>query len=176
MKKFTTLGLAGLMLFGGTALFAGDNVEENMASTPELLKRWGSSQFATLLPTGGPKGKPAIRIASGASDANRQIQYKLDLDKVRGKVIELSADVKAENVSQPPKHYLGVKMMIVITKADGTRQYVDITTGKSGSYEWRECKVKAAIPTNAKEVAISLGLQSAMGAVYFSDIDVEIDD
>ena len=55
MKKFTTLGLAGLMLFGGTALFAGDNVEENMASTPELLKRWGSSQFATLLPTGGPK-------------------------------------------------------------------------------------------------------------------------
>lgn len=103
MKKFTTLGLAGLMLFGGTALFAGDNVEENMASTPELLKRWGSSQFATLLPTGGPKGKPAIRIASGASDANRQIQYKLDLDKVRGKVIELSADVKAENVSQPPQ-------------------------------------------------------------------------
>lgn len=27
MKKFTTLGLAGLMLFGGTALLAGDNVE-----------------------------------------------------------------------------------------------------------------------------------------------------
>ena len=78
MKKFTTLGLAGLMLFGGTALFAGDNVEENMASTPELLKRWGSSQFATLLPTGGPKGKPAIRIAGGASDANRQIRYNYD--------------------------------------------------------------------------------------------------
>ena len=63
MKKFTTLGLAGLMLFGGTALFAGDNVEENMASTPELLKRWGSSQLATLLPTGGPKGKFASPAA-----------------------------------------------------------------------------------------------------------------
>ena len=38
MKKFTTLGLAGLMLFGGTALFAGDNVEERSLSFPPMSK------------------------------------------------------------------------------------------------------------------------------------------
>lgn len=176
MKKITILSLVGLILCCGVAIWADDDIENNMASTPELLKKWSNSSAATLLPNGGPKGRPAIKITNDKPDASRLIQYQLDLNQVRGKIIELTADVKAENVSKGPKNYLGIKLMIIVTQADNTKKHFDIMIGKSGSYNWRDYEVKAEIPQDAKKVTLCLGLQSATGAVYFSDIDVDVDD
>lgn len=101
--------------------------------------------------------------------------FPVPIDKVRGKTIVLSAKVKGENISKPDKSYLGIKMMLVITGADGKINYPD-TARITGSFDWRELKTVATVPPDAKSVTIQIGLQNSTGSIFFSDLELEEQD
>lgn len=75
--------------------------------------------------------------------------FKVDIDKVRGKTVKLSAKVKGENISKPDKPYLGIKMMMTVTMADGRIDYPD-TTRLTGDFGWRELKTVTTVPPDAE--------------------------
>lgn len=101
--------------------------------------------------------------------------FKVDIDKVRGKTVKLSAKVKGENISKPDKPYLGIKMMMTVTMADGRIDYPD-TTRLTGDFGWRELKTVTTVPPDAKSVTIQIGLQGSTGTIYFSDLELDEED
>ena len=177
MKKINLL-LAALVC--GCTAFAGD-LYDDLANTPEQLKKWqGNLKVAKLLPNGGPEGKYAVEINCDKNTQYGIIRFNLPVNKVKGKKIEISAKVKAENVATVKKvNFVGVKFMLFVQTADGKRFYPEgasVIKSRTGSYDWKEIETKFAIPANATIARVELGLQEASGKVLFSDIDVEIDD
>lgn len=143
---------------------------EDPAATAEQLRRWEGAGFAAFLPDGREKGRPAIRIDSSDASASCQLRIPVALEEVRGRTVELTAELKAEKVQRPGAAYLGIKLMLVVTGADGKLRYHDLMEGKSGSYDWRQCRIRAEIPPDARRVMLQLGLQNAAGSVSFSGI------
>lgn len=170
MKLFRNAAFGALLL--GAFAVAADDICENPIKTPEALKAWRNASAMTFLPDGGPENASAVKIT--ATDAAKPVMASLPvaIDKVRGKTVVLSAKVKGENISKPEKPYLGIKMMLVITGADGKINYPD-TARVTGSFDWRELKTMATIPPDAKSVIIQIGLQNSTGSVYFSDLELE---
>lgn len=173
MKLFRNAAFGALLL--GAFAVAADDIGENLIKTPEALKAWRNAAAMTFLPDGGPENASAVKIT--ATDAAKPVMASLPvaIDKVRGKTVILSAKVKGENISKPEKPYLGIKMMLVITGADGKMNYPD-TARITGNFDWRELKTVATIPPDAKSVMIQIGLQNSTGSVYFSDLDLEEQD
>lgn len=154
----------------GTPLHPG----EDPAATAEQLRRWEGAGFAVFLPEGREKGRPAIRIDSPDATASRQLRIPVALEAVRGHAVELEAELKAEKVQRPDAAYLGIKLMLVITGADGKLRYHDLMEGKYGNYDWRSCRVKVEIPPDVRRVMLHLGLQNAIGTVLFSNIRLNV--
>ena len=133
--KFFRNAVLGAMLFGAFAVSA-DDIYDNMIDTEAALKQWSNAAAMTFLPNGGPESdESAVRIT--ATDAAKPVMafFKVDIDKVRGKTVKLSAKVKGENISKPDKPYLGIKMMMTVTMADGRIDYPD-TTRLTGDFGW----------------------------------------
>ena len=177
MKKVNLL-LAALVCCG--AAFAGD-LYDDMASTPELLNQWqGGKKNVTLLPNAAPEGKYAL--AFDCDDANKTVilRFNVPADKVKGKKVEFSAKIKAENVTQLKKiPVTGIKLMLFIQTASGKKIYTEsrpLANFRAGSYNWKEFETKYNIPADATNVLALIGLQQASGKVLFSDIDFDIED
>ena len=171
MKLFRNVAF-GAVLLGAFAVTAGD-FGDNLIEKADSLKAWRNASLMTFLPDGGPeKGESAVKITATDVAKPAMALFSVPIDKVRGKTVVLSAKVKGENISKPDKSYLGIKMMLVITGADGKINYPD-TTRVTGSFDWRELKTVATIPPDAKSVIIQIGLQNSTGSVYFSDLELE---
>ena len=173
--KFFRNAVLGAMLFGAFAVSA-DDIYDNMIDTEAALKQWSNAAAMTFLPNGGPESdESAVRIT--ATDAAKPVMafFKVDIDKVRGKTVKLSAKVKGENISKPDKPYLGIKMMMIVTMADGKIDYPD-TTRLTGDFGWRELKTVTTVPPDAKSVTIQIGLQGSTGTIYFSDLELDEED
>lgn len=174
MKLFRNAAFGALLL--GAFAVAADDICDNLIKTPEALKAWHNASAMTFLPDGGPE-KDASAVMITATDAAKPVMasFAVAIDKVRGKTVVLSAKVKGENISKPEKPYLGIKMMLVVTGADGKVNYPD-TARVTGSFDWRELKTVATIPPDAKSVMIQIGLQNSTGSVCFSDLGLEEQD
>lgn len=174
MKRFKEI-VFGIMLSGAVVAAAGD-ICDDLLETEDSLKVWHSASVAKFVPDGGPeKGESAIQITSTDASQSRMMYFRVPIEKVRGKTIVLSAMVKGENISKPPKHHLGIKMMMVVTDANGKKSYPD-TTRITGSFDWRKLKTVTAVPTDAKSVSIHIGLQRSSGSIWFSDLELEEQD
>ena len=162
--KFFRNAVLGAMLFGAFAVSA-DDIYDNMIDTEAALKQWSNAAAMTFLPNGGPESdESAVRIT--ATDAAKPVMafFKVDIDKVKGK-----------NISKPDKPYLGIKMMMTVTMADGRIDYPD-TTRLTGDFGWRELKTVTTVPPDAKSVTIQIGLQGSTGTIYFSDLELDEED
>ncbi len=174
MKLFRSVAF-GVVLLGAFVVAAGDLCDD-LIDKADSLKAWRNASVMTFLPDGGPeKGESAVKITAADATKPAMALFPVPIDKVRGKTIILSAKVKGENISKPDKPYLGIKMMLVITGADGKINYPD-TARITGSFDWRELKTMATIPPDAKSVMIQIGLQNSTGSIYFSDLELEEQD
>ncbi len=175
MKIFGKLFL-GAVLAGGAVLGAGDLVKDPI-DTPQAVAKWSNAKMMQFLPTGGPEGEPAVKITP-ADAKGINCELPLDITKIRGKILEASADIKGDDITKPEHSYLGIKLMFRVILADGKANYPDIApeTKKTGTFDWSEYKVKARIPEDAKSVYLVIGLQGATGTVYYSDLGVDIED
>ena len=78
----------------------------------------------------------------------------LDAKTLQGKRLTVTALIRAEDVAEPAKSYLGVKLMIVVVRSDGSVKYFENLPAhcRFGTYRWKAAKVSAAIPADAERV------------------------
>lgn len=167
------------LLVVGTALgVMADDLYENLGSTPESLALW-NNKFMQLLPNGGPEGKYAVKMSCDNPKKGNMASFVVPVDKVKGKKVEFSAKVKAENVSKNAQGHLGIKFMVYYktSAAEKNQMWAEgtvVNQSRCGSYDWKELKTEVMIPENAVAVRLTIGLQEVSGTVYFSDMDLEI--
>lgn len=177
MNLFCRLFL-GAAFAASAAVWADDDVVKDPIDTPQAVSRWYNAKAMQFLPNGGPEGKPAVKLVSTDVKKGVGCELQLDIEKIRGKLVEVTADIKGENVTQPPKPYLGVKLMFRVDLADGKIDYPDIAPAAKqiGSFDWTEYKVKTRIPADAKSARLVIGLQESTGTVCYSDLEIEVED
>ncbi len=176
--KISKIALMTMLAGACTGLWAGE-LFSDMCGTNDLLKKWGNSKVAQLLPNGGPEDKYAVKISSEDAKKSAMISFKIDPAQVKGKTLVLSADAKAEEVVVPSKKsYLGTKFMIFYKTKENKRKYAEgnVCQVRSGSFDWKKLTTKVKIPEDVVYISISIGLQEASGTVSFSNIQLSTED
>jgi endoglucanase len=99
-------------------------------------------------------------------------QMTLPVERVRGCVLYFSAMIKAENVSEKPKPWNGVKFMAPIVAPDDKQWPAAMLD--TGSFDWKRCSFTARVPADATHMRLCLGLEAVTGKVWFDDVRVVV--
>jgi endoglucanase len=113
-----------------------------------------------------------VEKSNATSGRSSVVQIILPVEQMRGYMIRGSAMVKAENVSDRPNSWNGIKMMTVIETPDNKLwPQADIGTG---SFDWKPAGFSARIPQDAKSAVLCLGLEKVTGKVWFDDVKISV--
>jgi endoglucanase len=137
---------------------------------PDALRGWSGR---AMLETGyNGTLSAAVEVPAGASGASAAIQIPLPVERMRGCQIQISAMVKAENVSAKPRSWNGVKVMVPITSGSGTTYpQADIGTG---TFDWRRVAFLVRVQEDATAMVLHLGLELVTGKAWFDDVRIVI--
>lgn len=116
-------------------------------------------------------GIPVLTVANSDKAAD-VIFLPLDEKRLAGKEIILSADIRQHNVSPRPRPYNGVKLMLVLTGADGKRNYPQAST-VDGTCDWTRRTLSLNIPADVRKAELALGLENVCGIAEFRNIRIE---
>ncbi len=98
-------------------------------------------------------------------------KYVLDLKKISGKKIKVSAKIMIEAITQPKENWFGPKMQICFTDRDGKKHYI-ATQIPAKTSEWKGYEIVADIPADCSEVILNLGLQGVAGNISFTSLKI----
>ncbi len=136
----------------------------------ETSKKW---QPVTYQYKAGKNGKAlAIRSEDPTKIINTAVL--LPMDPIKGKKINVSAFVKADKVGAKPKPYNGIKMMLVVTGADGKKEYPQAPI-EVGTFDWTKASLSYPVPEQAVSVQLILGLEVVSGEVLFDEVRVSLE-
>ena len=104
--------------------------------------------------------------ASGMHVAFRPVDLKL----LRNKILLITFQIKAENVTKPPQPYNGVKIMFYLKTKTGEvwRNPIHL----HGSFDWREIQTGIEIPPHAERARLIIGLQESSGTLLVRNIRI----
>jgi len=152
-----------LILIAG-AVFSGEVLVLDFTS--ELVqKKLGKNQSVDV-----QDGAPVLTMTQDKPGLSL-LEIPLDIATVANKDIVLAADIKQNNISAKPKSWNGVKLMLVITGADGKKLYPQAPNA-DGSADWKRHFVSARIPADATALSLLLGLENVTGTVNFRAVKV----
>ena len=100
------------------------------------------------------------------------VQRTLPVERLRGCVLFCSALIKADNVSEKPQPYNGVKFMVPIVTPDG-REWPAAKIG-TGSFDWQKVSFTVRVPADATAMRLCLGLEAVTGKVWFDDVRIVV--
>lgn len=148
----------------------GDVIYQTDFEGPEALKGWLGS------PNSGPGCQSAqslfIERPVGSPVGSTIASVQLPVEKVRGYLLHFSAMVKAENVSEKPQPWNGVKFMAPIVTPAG-RFWPQGAIGV-GSFDWSRVVFPVRVPKDATQLSLYLGLESVTGKAWFDDIRITV--
>lgn len=139
---------------------------QNDFEGPEPLNGWGGAGRLAVGHQGQgmivqiPAGKPATATAS----------LTLPVEKMRGCTVNAWADVRAQDVTLPPRPWNGVKFMLVVESPSGKDWPAENFEG--GSFDWRRAAFSTRIPADATRVQLVLGLEQVTGTVWFDNVRI----
>jgi len=175
-KLITIVMLAAINLLVSSKMegAVGDVVFQTGFEEQDVLKVWNPNNSSSISIDKGYQSAHSLRIKSPDKNGKSNVVslIKLDVEKFKGMVLLCEAMVKAENVSQPPNPWNGVKFMLIINKTNGT-EYPQ-KNAPSGSFDWQRFQYLAAIPNDVKSCSLLLGLELASGDVWFDDIKITV--
>lgn len=181
IRPIRLLPLAGCLLAGLFCSAKSLDAQENVLPRghvlfradfegPDALRGWTGP--AKLEP--GFQGGQAIALertaAQGPGFASARIA--LPVEKLRGYVVQFSARIKAQGVSQKPQPWNGVKFMAPLLTPEG--QQWPAATLETGSFDWRPIAFRTTVPRDAKEISLVVGLEAVTGKAWFDDIRVTV--
>ena len=163
MKKYILLSI---ILWAAAAVYGVEILFENDFSTLEKCAQYQNASIK-FIPGAGPDGKGALRFHNDTIRHN-DLKIPLDLNKVRGRGVQLQGKLRVENFPVPPRHYLGPKLML-IAKTPSHISYGE-QPKKWGTTGWLFFHTFLRIPDDATEAMIRLGIEWAQGTLYISDV------
>lgn len=160
-KQFFSLVTATLL----TSLHGGV-LYQNTFSSEEALEGWTT--------------RPGVSCSEGVlnfkldrkSGGFPSIVLPLDPEKAAGKLIELSAEVKARNLKRyDRKPFTGVKIQL-LAAGGGKKVYLGTTGTKEGSYDWETLRQVVAMPSEMETLKLQLGMQGATGEFQMRNLTI----
>ena len=127
----------------------------------------GSSEGRTVV---GYKGSQSLLIEL-AQPGSLNRQFAIAADQFDDRFTTLRAKVKAEGVSEPPRPWNGIKVMLVLETADGSRQYPQIQI-PAGTFDWRQMAQTIRLPKDVKHASLVVGLEAVSGRAWFDNLEV----
>ncbi|MCX8107559.1 MAG: glycoside hydrolase family 5 protein, partial [Verrucomicrobiae bacterium] len=120
----------------------------------------------------GYQGEKALSIENPPEQiqASRIVSIVLPVDVVRGRLVRVTAMVKAEGVTAKPKPWNGIKCMLVMEASD--RKLWPQAEIPTGTFDWQRAAFTARVPANVTSVRLVLGLEAVAGKVWFDNIKV----
>ena len=175
--KTISLVLYGLTVLLGS-VFAQDNAllpKGHICFQTDFETTNSTAQFDSppTLADGFKGGKSLfIELKPGASPQSPIASIPLPVESMRGYTIRVSAMVKAESVSDKPKPWNGIKVMVPLqTPSQKLWPQAEIETG---TFDWKKAAFAARIPVDATSAALCLGLEGVTGKVWFDDIVISV--
>jgi hypothetical protein len=164
---FSRWGFAQELRRGATVFEAG-------FEGPDALKGWTAVGEGKSQVVARREGSSALMVERPADGKPGAIILRLPLpvEKLRGARVNMEAMVKAENVAKPPQEWNGVKFMLHTTGPGG--QKWSHQNNLYGTFDWQPIRFVAAVPKDANEAWLCLGLQDTTGKAWFDDVRVSI--
>jgi len=178
MKSLLTLLLmatitAVTLLPSVAAVKRGDVVYHSTFSQPGADAGWQGLDSPAVSWSATPAGQKALQIACPVDGAhNAAVTREIDVAKLRGLRLVVSARVKATDVVKPEHSYNGIKVMLIIKTPTGTDycQLDDV----NGTFDWRDIRYGVEVPENATSAQLMLGIENTSGSADFDDIRITV--
>ncbi len=167
MKLLPQFLIVCLLTFPLGAAEIGDVVFKTSFDEPNVLDRWSGSRNKSVSLVDG-----AFRISSEGNEKWISLTQKLPIEQLRGTRLRVSGRIKAENVATPPQSYNGVKMMLILDAPSG-KQWLQ-RNAVWGTFDWKEISFSAAVPEDATEATLLLGIENTTGTVWFDDLSITV--
>lgn len=100
-------------------------------------------------------------------------RFPIAAERFDDRVATLRAVVKAENVSEPPQSWNGIKVVLVLEMADGSKQYPQIQM-PAGTFDWTQKSQAIRLPKEIKGATLLVGLEEVSGRVWFDNLEVVV--
>ncbi|MGB4727565.1 MAG: cellulase family glycosylhydrolase [Thermogutta sp.] len=146
-----------------------DSVGERISTMPDGFQP-GQGDGLEIAKTADRGWALHVSIPAGAP-GHRNIRYMIPADRVRGKRLKVSANIKAQGISQPPNPWNGIKCMLQIVSPGETQWPQQNMPG--GDFDWRRASFLAVIPDDVERVFLILGLENVSGDAWFDDVVIE---
>ncbi|MBI4978141.1 MAG: hypothetical protein HZC28_11700 [Spirochaetes bacterium] len=138
---------------------------ENFENAELVAKNWKDGTY-TLEKT--DRGT-AMCVEQKTPEANKPM-YTFDAAAVKGKKIRITAMVKAENVSERPKLWNGIKIMFH-WQTPAKKDWPQATVGV-GTFGWQRVQFTVDVPSDTTAAYFYLGLESVTGKAWFDDVSI----
>ncbi len=145
-----------------------------VTATVLMTERWDGTSGMKWNPE--PKvdtgsGKNAAKIV--APDANGSIMHVavLPVEKFRGHTIRIKARLKGEAISEKPKPWNGVKVMLQLQNAEAKMDYPQAPTSV-GTFDWTDVNWTWRVPENIVSAKLAIGLEKVQGTLYVESIEI----
>ncbi len=104
---------------------------------------------------------------------NKSSMYHLDLpvDEIKGGYLTVKTRVKAEDVSEKPNNWNGIKIMLRVENAEGVMDYPQYHL-PVGSFDWTDIDWNVYIPDNTVSLRLSIGLENVTGEIYVDTVEL----
>lgn len=153
----------------------GDVIFQTGFEEADALATWGATGNANVRLAVGDQSRQSLMVEQpvAAGPGGTMLHLPLPLDRLRGARLRFEARVKAEDVAKPPQPWSGVKFMLHTVGAAGAQwpQQNDVW----GTFDWKSVGFVAAVPKDATEADLMLGLEATTGRVWFDNIRVTVE-
>ena len=136
----------------------------------DAVSKWSKNPDMTWQSDGGINNSGCLKFHSTDPNGNHLTYIPLDINKLRGRGVVVEGWMKADQVQESSRSYLGPKLMLSVTH-DGTTSYPD-QTKKYGTYNWEKFSRYWQVPATATKAYLNLGLQGTTGTVWIDEVRV----
>jgi endoglucanase len=136
---------------------------------PNVTETWTDAKERI---TEGYKSPHSLLIENENAYRTITCSTQIPADRIEGRLITVSAVVKADNISQPTNHWNGIKVMLILETKEG-KQHSQLPLG-AGSFQWTPMEQIVRVPKGIKRARLVLGLEKSSGRAWFDDIRVSI--
>ncbi|MHB8902959.1 MAG: glycoside hydrolase family 5 protein [Thermoguttaceae bacterium] len=153
---------------------AADTLYQADFDSAATLEGWAGIGTPGIELASGYQNTPSLSVEVPASEKAGHLSAKIRLpvEELRGTRVRVETMVRAENVSNPPNPWNGVKVMLHTVSGDG--QDWQQQNSIFGTFDWKPIRFLAAVPQDATEATLMLGLELVTGHVWFDQVKVTI--
>lgn len=168
--KCSWLVILAVLSFAGCQAVAGAASGEILWSNElaQAANLAGSEGSDWITPEPG-RGSGLFFARTNASESCLR-SFALPVERLRGRLVLVGAEVKADSVSANPNPWNGIKIMVRVDTPSGPQWLQpDLPTG---SFDWQRYSHRILVPINASAATLILGLEQVSGNAWMRNVRI----